>query len=131
MNDLRFINLSSYTTPKVVEYKNKEWIGYGEDIMNPEGSETVTSWSNTTGNFDPQKYVQSHLKGYLNTLPKNQPKPVAPKSKPKGGASRFTPSPANDKVTDEEILLGTNKKPLTDKETQDVIDSMKLPSELK
>jgi len=31
MNDLRFINLSSYTTPKVVEYRNKEWIGYGED----------------------------------------------------------------------------------------------------
>ena len=48
-------------------------IGYGEDVINPEGSETVTSWSNTTGNFDPQKYVQSHLKGYLNTLPKPQP----------------------------------------------------------
>ena len=31
MNDLRVINLSSYTTPKVVEYKNKEWIGYGDD----------------------------------------------------------------------------------------------------
>ena len=31
MNDLRFINLSSYTTPKVVEYKNKEWVAYGED----------------------------------------------------------------------------------------------------
>ena len=26
MNDLRVINLSSYTTPKVVEYKNKEGI---------------------------------------------------------------------------------------------------------
>jgi len=31
MNDLRFINLSSYTTPKVVEYNNKEWVAYGED----------------------------------------------------------------------------------------------------
>jgi hypothetical protein len=54
------------------------WIGYGEDVINPEGSETVTSWSNTTGNFDPQKYVQSHLKGYLNTLPK--PQSSVPKS---------------------------------------------------
>ena len=31
MNDLRVINLSSYTTPKVTEQKNREWIGYGED----------------------------------------------------------------------------------------------------
>lgn len=31
MNDLRVINLSSYTTPKIVEYNNKEWIAYGED----------------------------------------------------------------------------------------------------
>jgi len=31
MNDLRVINLSSYTTPKVTEQKNRNWIGYGED----------------------------------------------------------------------------------------------------
>ena len=31
MNDLRVLNLSSYTTPKVTEQKNREWIGYGED----------------------------------------------------------------------------------------------------
>ena len=31
MNDLRVINLSSYTTGKIVEYNNKEWIAYGED----------------------------------------------------------------------------------------------------
>lgn len=31
MNDLRVINLSSYTTPKIIEYRNKEWIAYGED----------------------------------------------------------------------------------------------------
>ena len=31
MNDLRVINLSSYATPKIIEYRNKEWIAYGED----------------------------------------------------------------------------------------------------
>ena len=31
MNDLRVINLSSYTTPKIIEYRTKEWIAYGED----------------------------------------------------------------------------------------------------
>jgi hypothetical protein len=31
MNDLRFINLSSYTTPKITEVKNKDWVAYGED----------------------------------------------------------------------------------------------------
>ena len=31
MNDLRFINLSSYTTPKITEIKNKDWVAYGED----------------------------------------------------------------------------------------------------
>ena len=31
MNDLRVINLSSYTTPKIIEYRNKELIAYGED----------------------------------------------------------------------------------------------------
>ena len=31
MSDLRVINLSSYATPKIIEYRNKEWIAYGED----------------------------------------------------------------------------------------------------
>ena len=31
MNDLRFINLSSYTTPEIKEVKNKNWVAYGED----------------------------------------------------------------------------------------------------
>lgn len=31
MSDIRIVNLSNYTTPKVVERKNKEWVEYGED----------------------------------------------------------------------------------------------------
>ena len=31
MTDLRIVNLSSYTTPEIKEYKNKEWVAYGED----------------------------------------------------------------------------------------------------
>ena len=31
MSDLRVINLSSYATPKIIEYRNKECIAYGED----------------------------------------------------------------------------------------------------
>ena len=28
---IRIVNLSTYTTPEVKEYKNKEWVAYGED----------------------------------------------------------------------------------------------------
>ena len=31
MTDLRIVNLSSYTTPQIKEFKNKEWVAYGED----------------------------------------------------------------------------------------------------
>lgn len=31
MTDLRIVNLSSYTTPEIKEYKNKDWVAYGED----------------------------------------------------------------------------------------------------
>lgn len=31
MSDIRIVNLSEYTTPKVIERKNKEWVEYGED----------------------------------------------------------------------------------------------------
>jgi hypothetical protein len=31
MSDVRIVNLSTYTTPKVVERKHKEWVEYGED----------------------------------------------------------------------------------------------------
>ena len=31
MNDLRFINLSTYTSPEIKEVKNKEWVSYGAD----------------------------------------------------------------------------------------------------
>ena len=31
MNDLRIVNLSTYTSPKIKEVKNKDWISYGED----------------------------------------------------------------------------------------------------
>lgn len=31
MTDLRIVNLSSYTTPEIKEYKNKDWVSYGED----------------------------------------------------------------------------------------------------
>jgi hypothetical protein len=28
---MRFLNLSTYTSPKIIEQKNKEWVSYGED----------------------------------------------------------------------------------------------------
>lgn len=31
MKDISIVNLNSYTTPKVIEYRNKEWISYGEN----------------------------------------------------------------------------------------------------
>ena len=31
MNDLRVVNLSTYTSPKIKEVKNKEWVSYGDD----------------------------------------------------------------------------------------------------
>lgn len=31
MNNVRFIELSSYTKPKIKEVKNKDWVNYGED----------------------------------------------------------------------------------------------------
>jgi hypothetical protein len=31
MNDLRVVNLSTYTSPKIVEKSNKEWVSYGAD----------------------------------------------------------------------------------------------------
>ena len=31
MNDLRVVNLSTYTSPEIVEKSNKEWVSYGED----------------------------------------------------------------------------------------------------
>ena len=31
MNDLSFINLSTYTSPEIKEVKNKEWVSYGSD----------------------------------------------------------------------------------------------------
>ncbi len=31
MNDLRIVNLSTYTTPDIVETGNKEWVSYGAD----------------------------------------------------------------------------------------------------
>ena len=31
MNDLRIVNLSTYTTPDIVEKSNKEWVSYGSD----------------------------------------------------------------------------------------------------
>ena len=31
MNDLRIVNLSTYTTPEIVEKSNKEWVSYGSD----------------------------------------------------------------------------------------------------
>ena len=31
MNDLRIVNLSTYTTPEIVEKSNKEWVSYGAD----------------------------------------------------------------------------------------------------
>lgn len=30
-NDIRFVNLSSYTTPEIKEVKNREWVDYGAD----------------------------------------------------------------------------------------------------
>ena len=30
-NDLRVVNFSAYTSPKIVEQKNREWVSYGED----------------------------------------------------------------------------------------------------
>ena len=31
MNDLRIVNLSTYTTPEIVEKSNKDWVSYGAD----------------------------------------------------------------------------------------------------
>ena len=31
MNDLRVVNLSTYTSPEIVEKSNKEWVSYGTD----------------------------------------------------------------------------------------------------
>ena len=31
MSNIRFVNLSSYTTPEVKEYRDKDWVAYGED----------------------------------------------------------------------------------------------------
>ena len=31
MNDLRIVNLSTYTSPEIVEKSNKEWVAYGSD----------------------------------------------------------------------------------------------------
>ena len=31
MKDISIVNLNSYTTPKVIEYRNKDWISYGEN----------------------------------------------------------------------------------------------------
>ena len=31
MNDLRVVNLSTYTSPQIVEKSNKEWVSYGAD----------------------------------------------------------------------------------------------------
>ena len=31
MNDLRIVNLSTYTTPDIVEKSNKDWVSYGSD----------------------------------------------------------------------------------------------------
>ena len=30
-NDLRVVNFNAYTSPKIVEQKNREWVSYGED----------------------------------------------------------------------------------------------------
>lgn len=30
-NDLRVVNFSAYTSPKIVEQKNRDWVSYGED----------------------------------------------------------------------------------------------------
>ena len=31
MSNIRFVNLSSYTTPQVKEYRDKDWVAYGDD----------------------------------------------------------------------------------------------------
>ena len=31
MNDLRIVNLATYTTPNIVEKPYQDWIAYGED----------------------------------------------------------------------------------------------------
>ena len=31
MNDIRVVNLSTYTSPKIKEVKNKDWVSYGDD----------------------------------------------------------------------------------------------------
>jgi hypothetical protein len=30
-NDLRVVNFNAYTSPKIVEEKNRDWVKYGED----------------------------------------------------------------------------------------------------
>ena len=30
-SDVRIVNLSTYTSPKIVEVKNKDWVAYGDD----------------------------------------------------------------------------------------------------
>ena len=31
MKDIRIVNLANYTSPKIVETKNKDWVEYGQD----------------------------------------------------------------------------------------------------
>ena len=31
VNDMRFLNLSTYTSPKITEVRNRDWVSYGED----------------------------------------------------------------------------------------------------
>ena len=31
MSNIHIVNLSSYTTPEIKEYNNREWVSYGED----------------------------------------------------------------------------------------------------
>ena len=30
-NDLRVVNFSTYTSPKITENKNRDWVNYGDD----------------------------------------------------------------------------------------------------
>jgi hypothetical protein len=74
------------------------WIGYGQDIINPDGSETLTSWSNTTANYDPNKYLTSHLQGFINSLPGTKPQPTTTtKTKSNKNNNISTPPPSSSK----------------------------------
>ena len=48
MNDLRIVNLSTYTTPDIVEKSNKDWVSYGADnnYFN-----NITSYNNSEVGF--------------------------------------------------------------------------------